>query len=535
MPLNSTEVKELVHLIRDSFRIRANHDPLFVEIGDSLKRISSTQHQVVFGRRGSGKSCLLVHVLRQCEDGGANEALYVGMDSLKRLPFPDILTRILIAVFEQLPGARRPWWLFFKKPAAVELVLKDLRSILDAALTAQVERTAKDTFKRNFSLSSKQSVDVSMGAEDSSSIDTKEQFRRDKLEYLERHLEDYRRAITDAIPKGHTSLYVLVDDFYLVKRSVQPDVIDYLHRLLRDQNAYLKVGTIRHRTTLRRHEGQTIGVELGQDVEEISLDRTLQTFQDTQAFLVSMLDELGKRVEISNASGEIFNPDAAHALTLASGGVPRDFLNIFADAVDLSVSKGKTDRLTPTYIYKVAASISLQNKRKNLAEDAGVDAMSLEKAFADIVLFCLKEKRKTVFLISRDDAQAMPAENELLQQLMDFKLIHLIDPDTSAASGRAGRFSAYTLDAALFMEPRLRNIEVVCFWEQDDQRRPIGVRESPTYDLHRIKDAIDEVATSDKLDEVLDEVASDHEGQAEIVPLKGKEPQPKITSQQPLF
>lgn len=510
MELDSSSAKELVHLIRDSFRVRANHDPLYVEIGSSLKRLSSNQHQVVFGRRGSGKSCLFVHVLRQSSNGGSHSALYVGIDAIKRLPFPDILTRILIAIFEQLPGAERPWWLFFKRPSKVERTLLELRTLLDLALTSDVERTVKEGAKKKVGFATNAAVDITLSGETSNSIDTKEQFRRDKLEHLERHLEDFKRAIIDALPVQESGLYVLVDDFYLVQRDVQPDVIDYLHRLLRDTNAYLKIGTIRHRTSLRRHEGQTIGVELGQDVEELSLDRTLETFKDTQSFLVSMLDELGRSVGVATASIDLLNQEAAHALTLSSGGVPRDFLNIFADAVDLSISKGKIDRLTPTYVYKAAAHISLPNKRKNLLEDAGVDTKSLESAFADLVGFCLKEKKRTCFLVSREDAQSMGAENEILQQLMDFKLIHLIDPDTSAASGRAGRYSAYTLDAALYMEPRLRNIAVVEFWKQDEQWRAIGVRESSTYPLSRIRDALNsEDKSSDKLRSVLDQISQE--------------------------
>lgn len=510
MALDSVNTKELVNLIRDSFRVRANHDPLYVEIGDCLRRFSSNQHQVVFGRRGSGKSCLFVHVLRQSRNGGSHGALYVGVDALKRLPFPDILTRILISIFEQLPSATRPWWLFFKRPSRVERTLSELRTHLDLALTSVVERTVKQGSKKQVGLGSNSPVDMTLSGEMSSSTDIKEQFRRDKLEYLERHLEDYKRAIIDALPEQNLGLYVLVDDFYLIKRDVQPDVVDYLHRLLRDTNAYLKLGTIRHRTSLRRHDGQTIGLELGQDVEEISLDRTLETFRDTQNYLVSMLDELGKSVGISSVSIELFNHDAALALTLASGGVPRDFLNIFSDAVDMSIARGKTERLTPTFIYKAAAQISLPNKRKNLSEDAGVDAQTLERLFADLLAFCLIEKKRTCFLVSRDEAQAMAAENEVLQQLMDFKLIHLVAPDTSAASGRSGRFSAYTLDAALFMEPRLRNIEIVKFWEQDEQRRPVGVRESPTYTLQRIRATVTSIdKDNDKLGEVLEQIAND--------------------------
>jgi hypothetical protein len=63
--------------------------------------------------------------------------------------------------------------------------------------------------------------------------------------------------------------------------------------------------------------------------------------------------------------------------------------------------------------------------------------------------------------------------------------VHVIESDTSAASGRRGRFEAYTLDFALFMEPRLRGIEHVEFWRVDAQRRRSGVREAPVYELSR--------------------------------------------------
>jgi hypothetical protein len=291
MALSEDDAGNLVNLIRDSFRVRENQNPVYVEIGDSFRRLSSTQHQAIFGRRGSGKSCLFVHFLRTCEDGGPHDALYVGVDSIKKLQFPDILTRILITIFEQLPAPKWTWArLWSRNP--VKKTLADLRSLLDAAITSNVEQTQKGQRSGKASFGK---FGFTLGAEAIAGTDVKEQFKKQKLDYLERHLDDYRSAINAALPKELHTLHILVDDFYLVRRPEQPDVVDYLHRLLRGTHAYLKLGTIRHRTTLRRHEEQTIGVELGQDVEEISLDRTLETFKDTQEYLVSMLDELGQR------------------------------------------------------------------------------------------------------------------------------------------------------------------------------------------------------------------------------------------------
>lgn len=157
----------------------------------------------------------------------------------------------------------------------------------------------------------------------------------------------------------------------------------------------------------------------------------------------------------------------------------------------------------------------LHEKRANLSEDAGVDAQLLESTFADLIKYCLQEKRKTAFLVDHADTLANAAENEILQQLMDFKLIHQIESDTSASSGRGGRrFAAYVLDASIFMHPRKRRIEVVEFWQKDDQRNPVGVRQAPVYELQRIL-ALRTGGAS--LDSALEEVAVDEPDRIEEV------------------
>lgn len=424
--------------------------------------------------------------MNQSKTAGEDNFIYVGMDQFKTLKFPDILTSILIDIFRQLPGAQRKWWWPFGN-TKIRIALLELEKTLDTAFEESIEEEIRKKEKAKSGIKTPQGFAEATG-ERSSERSVKSTFNRKKQDYLERHLPQYKRAIKEAVSLKDHAVNILLDDYYLVNSSLQPDVIDYLHRLFRDTNLYLKIGTIRHRTKLRRYEDQTIGVELNQDIEEINLDKTLDSLRQTQDYLVAILDEMGRALGISSVSAELFNVDAAHALTLASGGVPRDFLNLFVEAVSLSIRNGKTDRLTPTYIYKAAASQAIPNKRRNLSEDAGVsDAPALEAAFADILTFCLKEKRKTAFLVSTEDVQSMPNEHEMLQQLVDFKLIHLIDQNTSAASGRPGRYSAYTLDAALFMAPRKRNIEIVEFWIQDAHRGSKGVRESPIYPLSRIR------------------------------------------------
>jgi hypothetical protein len=199
-----------------------------------------------------------------------------------------------------------------------------------------------------------------------------------------------------------------------------------------------------------------------------------------------MLDSMAAKVGLNDFCETHFSDDGLLALTLASGGVPRDFLNIFVEAVSAARDTG-AKRLTPKPIYKGAGRVSYRTKLVNLRSDVGTEATGLEMLFTDLTTYCLKEKRKTAFLVAQEDAAKYKDEHELIQQLMDFKLVHVIEPDTSAASGRPGRYEAYTLDFALFMEPRLRNIEHAEFWKIDDQRRRRGLREAPVYSLERAR------------------------------------------------
>ncbi len=419
-------------------------------------------------------------------------SVYVDTDAIKILSYPDLLIRLLLTILEGVPGVRRRWWQRWQKKRPAEAAIEELRKLLDLAETSDVTEENRRTKSSNMGVGGDAGLPAgvglkyNLGAAADHSTGRTSTFRERKLDVLERHFQDYKDALVDAFKRGgwkHGA--VIIDDFYLIHSSVQPDVADYIHRLLRGTDLYFKIGTVRHRTTLVRSAGQTIGVEEYQDIEEINLDRTFEDTVETRSYLESMLDSMGERVGIEGASSQYLSEDGRLSLTLASGGVPRDYLTIFVEAVANANAAGKEKWLTPTSVYKGAGRVSYRTKVTNLRTEAGADASPLERVFQDLLTFCLKEKRKTAFLVSQTEVTELADEHELIQQLMDFKLIHIIESDTSAASGRSGRFEAYTLDFALFMEPRLRGIEHVEFWRVDDQRRRQGVREAPTYELAR--------------------------------------------------
>lgn len=501
--LDSAKVQKLKDLIGDSFRIRPNHDPIYVDVSNHLSRLKSKQHQIIFGRRGTGKSCLLVHFKNKIAPKLKSLTIYVDIDEVKRLGYPDVLIRLLLSVMEKTPTASQKWRKYLFCESDIQKHIQNLRVLLNQAEHRKIKEEDK------------KSTGVDAGAQygagsakftTSKTLGKLSEFEENKLDTLERYLSDYKSALVEELRRSKYSFsFVILDDYYLIKKERQPDVIDYMHRLLRGTDFYLKVGTVRHRTNLIRNENQTIGVELRQDLEEINLDRTLENLPAASAYLNSILDSMGKKVDLQNASNDLFNGQAFEKLVVASGGVPRDFLTIFVDAIDIAIAGGKNSYLTPTNIWKSASSLAYRTKLKNLRDDVFSDADAIENIFRDLMRFCIQEKKKTCFLISQEDSQRLPQIHEIILQLMDFKLIHVIEPDTSAASGRQGRFEAYTLDFSLFMEPRKRNIEIIEFWNFDKHGIRVGVREAPIYELKRAEHAMnstDDQKTEDLVDRV---------------------------------
>ena len=453
---------------------------------------------------------MLVHFHRKVAPENKIKTIYIDADEIKRLGYPDILIRLLLTITEELPDPRStPIRRLFRRSTPLEKQANELRDLLDLAEQADVTKEDNKGRERHVDGAIAQGpVKAGVGGSATSNSGRTSTFKERKLDTLERHFKDYKRVISQAVgDSSYQGAAVIVDDFYLFHLSVQPDVIDYLHRLLRGTDLYLKLGTVRYRTILMRHEGQPIGVDPSQDLEEINLDRTFEDVDSTADFLRLMLDSMARNVNIESAN-EFISDDGLLALALASGGVPRDYLNTLVDGI-VAARALEQARVTPRSVYKGAGRVSYRTKLTNLRQDTAQDSDVIESVFRDLVTFCLKEKQKTGFLISQAEVTDHEAEHEVIQQLMDFKLIHVIESDTSAASSRSGRYEAYTLDFALFMEPRLRGIEHLEFWATDEQRRRIGVREAPVYPLDRARRVIATAGGGDGTETVLEQLEID--------------------------
>jgi hypothetical protein len=119
-------------------------------------------------------------------------------------------------------------------------------------------------------------------------------------------------------------------------------------------------------------------------------------------------------------------------LLLASGGVPRDFMNILARALDLGRSRHK-EKLDQFLVNEAANLYLRETKHDDLVSDRDKDSGEIEQMLLDIRDFCVTDRKRNLFLVSKDELEKKQKQREMLRQLMDYRLIHLVHENTSSA------------------------------------------------------------------------------------------------------
>lgn len=111
----------------------------------------------------------------------------------------------------------------------------------------------------------------------------------------------------------------------------------------------------------------------------------------------------------------------------------------------------------------VAAGEYDSSKREEFKRDTLDDDVSLEDEFQKLGAFCLDRNNTNCFLLDKD---GRGQEVDLIHELVDLKLIHLVKSRVTV-SGRPGNiFEAYMLDLSQYSGARKRRkLEIVEFWK----------------------------------------------------------------------
>jgi len=501
--INSRNVATLVTKIEEAARSTEQGVRHFIEPAEgTLERAASRRHHIVFGRRGSGKSSLLRKAAADLTIDRRPIA-YVNLESFKGHSYPDVLLSVLLETFQGFkkwldtaainPANKTSFWerLFGSTPSRpvlnkkncktlserIAVLIEELKSQLHAPEEAELKLTtteAEDTKSGNKiagSLSNPVahvSVEAADEARNTYQQSREQQYKEKKVDFLHRHIIDYQEIFGQMAQLSDGDCFLFLDDLYYIKRNDQPSVIDYFHRIAKDHRLWLKIGIIRQRSEWYRRGDPSVGIKLGDDADSIDLDITLEKYAVARAFLRQILAKFAEEAGVGLV--ELMTDGAFDRLVLASGGVARDCLSVFRMAVGVARERlqsadkhrDSNEKITAEDVNAAAGEYDAY-KREDFKRDTDDDQEELQEEFEKLKTFCLDEIKANCFLVHKD---AKGKEVNLIHELVDLKLFHLVRSRVTV-SGRAGKiYEAYMLDLSQYAGARKRRgVEIIEFWK----------------------------------------------------------------------
>jgi hypothetical protein len=420
--IHSAAMTQLLSLITEHSRASEAAPPIeYVNLGVPAEDLAAARRDtVVFGRRGAGKTSLLLHARAQVESNGdlahwCNLHAYSGID----------MRRCFIQVIQEFLRQVQTW-VSQRRPEG-----EGIRRVGDAIL--EVRRVLES------------------GTFDS---------WREVIPYVNGAL----RVATTELGKA---LYVFLDDFYFLPPQDQPGFADAIYACKRDADCWIKIATIQHTSKLYI-ESPPLGIKLGHDAVEISLDVTLEEPSRARELLRRILEVFAERIGMGSVH-RFASENVIDRLTMASAGVPRDFLMLFQQAVLIARGHGTKRRSVGVEDVNEAAGKLAGLREADLREDTSSfaeHAGRLTDLLKRIRLHCTelenKEQRYNYFLV--DQAAATDADDAYsdLLQLLDLRFIHLLDRGISDQHRPLRRYQVYLLDVSQYTVKRLkRNLWVL--------------------------------------------------------------------------
>jgi len=524
--LNTSEVDKLLTLIGEAARSTKASVRHFIEpAAGTLQTAISRRHHIVFGRRGSGKTSLL-------HKAGAELTLdrrpiaYVDLETFKGHSYPDVLLSVLIASFKEFkrwletaavhPATKTSFWkrLFGTTPDRPSFNRKDTADLAEEldnkikALEKELYAPEQSELRTVSGHEGTEGVAAELEAGVSSPVagargkastyadvkrtsEVEERFSKSKIDFLLRHIMEYQDLFRRLRKISNGDGFLFLDDLYQIRREDQAKVLDYFHRTAKGNGLWLKVGTIRHRTSWYIHGDPPCGMKIDDDADQIDLDLTLEKYGLAKAFLVKILRSFFNSVSLSPMP-QYLTGGAIDRLVLASGGVARDFLSIFRKSLMVARERGgghRGEKIGAEDVNMAAGEHDTSKREEFTRDTLDGEAGPLDIEFQKLRHFCLNQANCNCFLL---DQEEKGKEIELIHELVDLKLIHLVRSRVTVSKRQGKIYEAYMLDLSQYAGARKRRkLQIVEFWKQSsvETLRKISLIYSPgSAQIEMVKD-----------------------------------------------
>jgi Cdc6-like AAA superfamily ATPase len=460
----SSSVKNLRRLIQENIRIQRGTDAAieYIDVTNALDDAITKQNHVIFGRRGCGKSLLLHNAQAQLKDDA--RVIYINCEDYKQHSFPNVLIAILDALFQEMERHLSGW---FGKKRRLKEIIKQIRHEL-----AQLEErpsVENRSVKQKQETVRKRDAKASLGAEQVAKLQVSGGFSKETKDVVESEYQTYdnkMNRLNELLPKLKQHIreffelsskvkvvFIELDDFYQLQRTMQPHVADYVHRLCKDVPLFFKIATLRHISTLYADRNkQPTGIQQRHDYQPIDIDYTLASFTKTSDQLRQILQAYATKAGLSSSDARaLFKGGGFNRLVLASGGVPRDFLSLLLQA--LSGKSTGEEQVGKDDVRLLSLQVFQTRIEERKADSEEVDHDVLMRATYAIRKFCL-DRKSNVFLVPDQLMQERDDVKDLLYRLLDYRIIHAVGTALTHKSQSGHTYAAFMIDIGAYAKFR---------------------------------------------------------------------------------
>jgi hypothetical protein len=448
----------------------------FASVGALEAVISNEDHQVIFGRRGTGKT----HALRFLSNKIANEdgvSFFIDMSSLgsdtsiyndgnlsiaersKRLLI-DVLNSLSHSVIELATSAATPF-----TPSQLDKLMSildnynDCVSLVRVDGTISITRTKKEDQDRSLSVGSSlknTGVDghakFERGAKLSdSTVETQEGIEIPNTRFP--NLSSSVRELFDFF--AGKRIWILLDEWSSIPVELQPILADMLRKTFFNiQSVTVKIAAIEHRTQLvyNTDSGEYIGLEPTADIKtNLKLDDYLLFDNDPKRSVEFFEEFLFKHVVgVCREKGwsEPKSPkelvrlgfsqkNAFEEFVKSTEGVPRDAINIASNSAQKAFGKSID---IPT--IRTTAHRFFQEDKSSQVEENPL----LRKLLEFIIDDAIRSKKTNSFLLKVNK----PDKN--VDMLFDRRLVHIRSRNVSSRDNPGERYFHYKLDYGCYID-----------------------------------------------------------------------------------
>ncbi|MCV7066018.1 hypothetical protein H7H51_10325 [Mycolicibacterium farcinogenes] len=260
---------------------------------------------------------------------------------------------------------------------------------------------------------------------------------------------------------------IVLDDFYHLRQEDQPGIAGYFHRAVKDTGVWLKFGSITLWTKLYRGGNPPTGLQSPHDIRELSLDRGLQEFKRSKAFLEAILDRLCEESGVTRAL--LFSDGALDRLVLASGGVPRDYIGLVSESIAIAKNRGPSGKSGSERIIaedvNSAAGRTVEIKYNDMREDAGSVSDELESLVVRLTDHC-RATRSSCFLINASNRDLVSKTN----RLQNMRFVHVVAMNETVPNQQSDRYHVYVLDVSLLAAQRAWQVDFMGWVKREGRR-----------------------------------------------------------------